>query len=56
MIHNSSQCPECSSWETERYDTVFRTDSILEKRGCRDCGIEYSLTYDLWDVEVTYEP
>jgi len=39
------ECPECSSYNTERVNTEFWTDEIQVTRVCRDCPTQFDVMY-----------
>lgn len=52
-----ARCPNCDSvGSTERVDTIWNDDSIIEVRICNDCSAEYENRFMRPVQDVTYSP
>jgi len=52
-LHTKRYCPSCRENHTKRLDVIWHGDSVDEKRECKDCGIEFTNTFEFINQKVT---
>lgn len=55
-MESRNECPCCDSFDTDRVETIFETDTVIEVRACNDCFAGFEVEYGDPIVEVTHEP